>query len=143
MMTDINYYKKVSNIIRSTSRETLHDYFEWRLIATWIDRLHKSYSAPLRRFNNVMVGREPDVLADRWRICLSEVDQSLGHLLGSSFIQRAFSKKDKELGDQIITDIKNMFAENLKTLDWMTPATKEVAMKKGEVSGTVYQASTS
>jgi endothelin-converting enzyme len=131
MMTDINYYKNLSSIIQSTPRETLHDYFEWRLISTWVDRLHKNYSAPLRRFNNIMVGREPDVLADRWRICVSEVDHSLGHLLSNSFIGRAFTKKDKQLGDQIITDIKNMFADNLKTLDWMSAASKEIAAKKG------------
>jgi endothelin-converting enzyme len=134
MVNDINFYKNLSSILKSTSRETLHDYFEWRLLATWVDRLHNNYTAPLRRFNNIMVGRDPDVLADRWRVCLSEVDGKLGHLLGSSFIHRAFSKKDKQLGDQIITDIKNMFADNLKTLDWMTAATKEIAAKKGVYS---------
>jgi endothelin-converting enzyme len=109
----------------------LHDYFEWRLIATWDGRLHRNYTAPLRRFSNVLSGKEPDVVPDRWRTCIGEVDANLGHLLSATFIQRAFTKKDKELGDQIIHDIKDVFRENLKSLDWMSDQSKEVAAKKG------------
>ena len=72
---------------------------------------------------------------------MSEVDRALGHLLSGVFIQRAFTKKDKELGDQIISDIKRVFRENLKTLDWMTEKTKEVAAKKGKHLGLRHSSS--
>jgi endothelin-converting enzyme len=63
---------------------------------------------------------------------MSEVDSALGHILGGVFISRMFSKKDKQLGDQVIQDVKDVFAENLKTLDWMSALSKEVAARKGE-----------
>jgi endothelin-converting enzyme len=132
IVSDINYFKNLSSIIKSTPRLTLHDYFEWRLLETWTGRLNRNYSAPLRRFNNLLSGREPDALPDRWRTCVSEVDGALGHLLSGAFIERAFTKKDKQLGDQIISDIKNVFGESLKKLDWMTESSKQVATKKGK-----------
>ena len=48
------------------------------------------------------------------------------------FIERTFTKKDKQLGDQIITDIRSEFAENFKNLDWMSDQAKEIATKKGK-----------
>src|ERR1700761_831507 len=54
---DIDYYKNLSSIIQTTPRETLHDYFQWRLVTTWSSRLHRNYSAPVRRFNNRLAGK--------------------------------------------------------------------------------------
>jgi endothelin-converting enzyme len=132
IVNDKYYFGNLSSIIKATPRQTLHDYFQWRLIATWHGGVHKSLNAPLRRFNNRLLGRDPDALADRWRLCIAEVDAALGHILGGVFISRMFTKKDKQLGDQVIQDVKNVFAENLKTLDWMSASAKEVAARKGK-----------
>ena len=127
---DINYFKNLSQIIKSTKRETLHDYFAWRLMNQYTSYIHSNYTTPIRRFNNLLVGKEPDIMPARWRTCVSTVDTMLGHLLGAAFIQRAFSQKDKELGDQMISDIKAVFKENLKALSWMSESAKRVAAEK-------------
>ena len=129
---DIEYFGNLSRIIKTTPRETLHDYFEWRLISTYSGRIHRNYSAPLRRFTNVMVGKDPDSTAERWRICVQDIDDHLSHLIGAAFIQRAFTAKDKALGDQLINDVKGVFAENLKGITWMSDDAKKVAANKGQ-----------
>ena len=132
LVGDIDWYTRLSKtIIQGTPRETLHDYFEWRLISSWAGRLHRNYTAPTRRFSNLLSGRDPNVVSERWRTCVSEVDRGLGHILSGVFIERMFTKKDKELGDQIITDVKVVFSENLKNLDWMSNSTKAAAARKG------------
>jgi endothelin-converting enzyme len=132
IVNDIDYFKNLSQLIQSTSRETLHDYFEWRTIATNSGRLHKNFTAPMRQFSNVLLGKEEKAVGERWRTCVGEVDAVLGHLLGNAFIQRKFTLNDKRLGDQIINDIKQVFSENLKGLDWMSEDAKKVAAMKGE-----------
>ncbi|KAF2667112.1 endothelin-converting enzyme [Microthyrium microscopicum] len=127
---DIGYFGNLSEIIKTTSRQTLHDYFEWRLIITHSERLHSNYTAPVRRFKNVLNGKEPDASPLRWRSCISEVDDSLGHLLGAAYIQRLFTKQDKARGDQVINDVKRVFGDNLKYLDWMSNSSKAVAAEK-------------
>ena len=129
---DIGFFGNLSKIITTTPRETLHDYFEWRLISTFHERIHRNYSLPLRRFTNIMLGRDPNATGERWRTCFKDMDDHLGHLLGAAFIQRAFTAKDKALGDQLINDIKGVFAENLKGLPWMSEDAKKVAAIKGK-----------
>jgi endothelin-converting enzyme len=82
----------------------------------------------------MMSGIEADAIEDRWRICVQEVDTIVPYLLSNAFIQRAFSIKDKQLGDQIVTDIKGVFIENLKSLNWMSQAVKEAATRKGRLT---------
>jgi endothelin-converting enzyme len=133
IVNDINYYKNLSSIIQATSRVALHDYFQSRIVATWAGRLHRNFTAPSRALGNMMAGKDPNNIPDRWRTCISEVDGNLGHILSGAFVERAFSSDDKKLGDRIISDIKQVFAKRLQDFDWMTPQVKEAAAKKGSL----------
>jgi endothelin-converting enzyme len=131
VVSDINYYKNLSNIIKVTPRESLHDYFQSRIVATWSGRLHRNFTAPARAFSNVMSGKDPNNIPERWRTCINEIDGNLGYILSGAFVERAFSAADKTLGDRIIADIKQVFAKRLQGFEWMTPQVKEAAAKKG------------
>lgn len=128
---DINFYGNLSNIIRSTPRETLHDYFYSRLIATWSSRLDRSLTNSSRALSNRIAGKDPNSISDRWRTCINEVDLNLGYILSAAFIEKAFSPADKLLGDRIVSDIKDFFAVRFNQFEWMSPQVKEVAAKKG------------
>lgn len=45
-------------------------------------------------------------------------------------MEKAFSSKAKDFGDQIVTDIKDMFTEKLKTVEWMDKGTTKLAIEK-------------
>jgi endothelin-converting enzyme len=128
---DINYYRALSKIIQATPRDTLHAYFKWRLMGAYQMRLHKDFTLPMRQFGNRLSGRDANTVSDRWRICLSELDSGLSNLYSAAFIERAFTSKDKDLGDRIIHDIKTVFSERLKGFDWMSDKSKNIAAKKG------------
>jgi endothelin-converting enzyme len=132
IVATVDYYKNLSSIIDSADRQTLHDYLQWRLIEVWGLRLHDDLSRPLRRFANMMAGKDPDALPVRWRACLREVDLGLGWIESGFFVQRAFSAQAKDFGDRIIHDIKDMFTQRFKELDWMSDSVKTAAAKKGE-----------
>jgi predicted metalloendopeptidase len=131
VVTDIDFYRNLTDIIKSTPRETLHDYFQWRLYSTWTSRMSRSFTTPLRRFQNVMAGKDLGAIQARYRGCIRDIDESLGHLLGAVYIQRSFTPKDKQIGDQIIQDIRKVFSDNMKNLDWMGSEAKEIAAQKG------------
>lgn len=64
--------------------------------------------------------QDADSAEERWRTCVKYVDNAydpdggLGWILSRFFVERAFSAKAKEFGDQIVSDIKDMFIEKLK-----------------------------
>lgn len=51
-------------------------------------------------------------------------------ILSRFFIERAFSKEAKDLGDQIIYDIKSEFIVKLQQSEWMTKAVRKLAIEK-------------
>jgi endothelin-converting enzyme len=131
IVADANYYHNLSEIIRTTPRDTLHAYFRWRLMTSYQGRLHKDFTLPMRRFSNRLGGRAENTVTDRWRTCLSEVGGGLSNLYSAAFIERAFTSKDKDLGDRIVHDIKSVFSERLRGFDWMSEKSKNIAAKKG------------
>lgn len=46
------------------------------------------------------------------------------------FVEKAFSAKAKEFGDQIVSDIKEMFIEKLKVSTWMDKSVIKLAIEK-------------
>jgi endothelin-converting enzyme len=51
-------------------------------------------------------------------------------ILSRSFIETAFSKESKDLGDQIIYDIKDEFSRKLNNSEWMSEKVRKLAIDK-------------
>lgn len=74
--------------------------------------------------------KDLDSTPERWRICVSHVDDGLGWILSRFFVEKAFSAKAKDFGDQIVSDIKDQFIEKLKVTTWMDQNVIELAIDK-------------
>jgi endothelin-converting enzyme len=74
--------------------------------------------------------QDPDVLPERWRTCLGHVDDVLGWTLSRFYIEKAFSKQAKDLGNQIIRDIKDIYIDGFSHQDWMDDSVKKLATDK-------------
>ncbi|KAI1187961.1 peptidase family M13 [Nemania serpens] len=120
----------VSQVVSSTPKSTIQAYLIWNLIATYASYVEAPEVDPIHRFNNVLLGRDPETKSERWKTCLSHVDGTLGWILSRFYIEAAFSEAAKELGDQIILDIKQQFTIRLNELDWMDESVKKLAANK-------------
>lgn len=74
--------------------------------------------------------QDPDSTSERWRTCVRHVDNGLGWILSRFFVEEAFSEKAKIFGDQIVSDIKEMFIEKLKKTTWMDKSVVKLAIEK-------------
>jgi predicted metalloendopeptidase len=61
---------------------------------------------------------------------VNHVDNGLGWILSRFFVEKAFSEKAKSFGDQIVSDIKEMFIEKLKKTTWMDKSVIQLAIDK-------------
>lgn len=61
---------------------------------------------------------------------MAHVDGGLGWILSRFFVEKAFSAKAKDLGDQMVTDIKTQFIEKLKATKWMEKKVVDLAINK-------------
>ncbi|MBI1802846.1 MAG: M13 family metallopeptidase [Ignavibacteriae bacterium] len=66
----------------------------------------------------------------RWKRVVEQTDGSLGELIGQVYVADYLPKGTKEKLLEIGNAIKDVYAERIKTLDWMSDATKVKALKK-------------
>jgi endothelin-converting enzyme len=69
-------------------------------------------------------------MPERWMTCVEHVDTGLGWILSRFFVEKAFSEKAKNLGDQIVSDIKVEFIKKLNKTTWMDKSVIELAIEK-------------
>jgi putative endopeptidase len=66
----------------------------------------------------------------RWKRVVQETDGSLGELIGQIYVDEYLPKGTKEKLTEIGNAIKAVYAERIKSLDWMSEPTKVKALKK-------------
>lgn len=67
---------------------------------------------------------------ERYKICIDHIDHILGWMLSRFVIETISSSKSKELGNQIVSDIKEAFIQGFHKLDWMDNSVKKLASEK-------------
>lgn len=71
------YLETLYSIVTSEKRETIQAYLAWKVVQSYGSAVEDDALTPLRRFNNKLQGKEPDVRPERWRTCVSVVDSDL------------------------------------------------------------------
>ena len=66
----------------------------------------------------------------RWKRCVSYTDRQLGEALGQVYVAKVFSPELKQSTLDMVRRIEDAMALRIQQLDWMSPETKEQAMKK-------------
>ncbi|KAH8424057.1 M13 family metallopeptidase [Aspergillus melleus] len=125
-----SYMKSLSKILSDTPRETVQLFFKWKLIQAYADDIEDPKIKPLRELNNKLAGKNPQATQDRWRKCIEVLDEDLGWILSRFYVLSAFSEESKNLGDQIVSDIKERFTFTLHQTEWMSPEVRKLGIQK-------------
>ncbi|KAI4218935.1 MAG: hypothetical protein L6R36_008664 [Xanthoria steineri] len=125
-----SYLEVLAQQLNGASHETLRAYLVWKTVQGYVDEVEDDALIPLKRFNNILRGKDPEASEDRWRTCVKVVDRGLGWILSKFFVEEAFSKEAKAFGDRIIHDIKQQFVEKLSVAGWMSKDVRNVAIEK-------------
>ncbi|KAF4164548.1 hypothetical protein CNMCM6936_008967 [Aspergillus lentulus] len=125
-----SYMESLSTILRETPRKTIQQFFKWKIIQAYVDQIEDAKITPLREFSNKLAGKDPKSTTERWRTCIRSLDRGLSWSLSRFYVLDAFSKASKELGDQIILDIKQRFVNILHQTSWMSPEVRKLSIEK-------------
>lgn len=125
-----SYMNRTASTLDDTSTQVIQDYLIWKVVQAFYAYIESPAIVPYKRFVNELQGRDPDSAPERWRTCVRHVDSGLGWILSRFFVEKAFSAKAKEFGDQMVTDIKTEFIEKLKRTKWMEKSVQDLAIDK-------------
>ena len=73
-----SYLTALSELLNNSSRETIQAYLVWKTVQAYGFHIEDDAVKPLRRFQNKLQGKDPDVKEERWRTCVKHVDYNLG-----------------------------------------------------------------
>lgn len=123
------FYKALNQMIKSYSVEDWKTYLEWDLVNSYASYLNNAIEKQNFYFySTVMSGVKEQ--KPRWKRIVEQTDGSLGELIGQVYVKDYLPKGSKEKLLEIGNNIRDVYAERIKNLDWMSEATKKKALYK-------------
>lgn len=123
------FFKAVNAVLVSVTLDDWKTYLRWHLIHAFARTLPAKYvEEDFSFFGRALTGAKE--MLPRWRRCVAETDGELGEALGEYFVKRKFSPEAKAKVRLMVTNLMAALHDDLATLDWMSPATREKAIAK-------------
>jgi putative endopeptidase len=116
----------------SIARVTLDDwkiYLRWHLVHNAAPTLSKKFvDENFDFFSRQLSGTTENL--PRYRRCVQATDGELGEALGQFYVQKYFPPEAKAQAIAIIHNLMAALRDDLQTLDWMSPETRQQAIHK-------------
>jgi endothelin-converting enzyme/putative endopeptidase len=123
------FIKAVNSELTTEPVESLRGYLRFHLATAAASSLSTPFRQAQFDFYSTTLRGVP-AMPPRWKTCTREVDRSLGEALGQEFVRRTFSADMKGRTQKMTEQIETAMGEEIAELDWMTPATKQEALRK-------------
>ncbi len=123
------FYKALNTFVKSYSIEDWKTYLKWDLVNSYAAFLNSDIEKQNFKFySTVMNGVSKQ--KPRWKRVVGQTDNYLGELIGQVYVAEYLPKGSKEKLLEIGNNIRDVYADHIKKLDWMSEATKVKALKK-------------
>jgi len=123
-----DFFKALNAELTRTSLADWKTYLRWQLVNTYSPYLSQAFVDEDFRMSSVLNGAKQ--LRPRWQRVLATEDQVLGFAIGKIYVEQKFPPATKQAAVKLVEDIRAALRADLKNLAWMTPATREAALKK-------------
>jgi putative endopeptidase len=103
-------------------------YFTYHLIDGLAYALPKGFDDEAFELRKLLTGVEKQ--RDRTRRCIELTAGALGELLGQDYVAKYFPGSAKQTAAKLVDTIAQAMGEQLASVDWMTDATRQIAVAK-------------
>ncbi len=125
-----DFFTGLETILQQTDLPTIQAYLRWEVVNSAssltlpkaLDDEHFDFDA------RYLVGIPVQEL--RWKRCTRAVDGAIGEALGQAYVEQQFPASSKAATTQMLENIEAAMGDDLKSIDWMSPATKKEALLK-------------
>ena len=122
------FFAALSHEMRSTPIAVWRDYLRWQLLHRYAPYLPDAYVQENFRLAQAVRGTKE--LLPRWRRVLRAEDGALGFAVGHEYVKRRFPPEARSQVLEILHGIRAALRDDLKTLAWMSEATRARALEK-------------
>ena len=124
-----DFFKSLNGLIQSEPLDSWKSYLRWQALHGQASNLSKPFfDEDFAFFSKTLAGQaEPEA---RWKKCSSMTDGALGEAVGQDWVKQNFPPAAKASMDQLVAALDKALGEDIKTLPWMSDATKQAAEEK-------------
>tara|TARA_B110000046_G_scaffold112201_1_gene119314 strand:+ start:3335 stop:5377 length:2043 start_codon:yes stop_codon:yes gene_type:complete len=124
-----NFFKGLNKMLKDIPVSDWKVYSRWKLIDAYASNLSSEFvNANFDFFGKTLSGTE--VIKSREERALRQVNSGLGELVGKAFVERHFQEESKADVRQMVENLRTVFKERVKELDWMSEETQLKALGK-------------
>jgi putative endopeptidase len=124
-----DFFKEVNDLVASEPADAWKSYFRWHTLHAAAPNLPKAFfDANFDFFGKTLQGqKEP---TPRWKQCTMMTDDALGEAVGQDWVKQNFPPAAKASMDKLVAALEKALGDDIKTLPWMSEATKKAAEEK-------------
>lgn len=124
-----DFFKQVNSALVLIPLADWKIYLRWHLIHAVARALPEKFvEENFDFYGRTLTGAKE--IQPRWRRCVEATDSELGEALGQFYVQRNFPPEAKTKALAMVHNIMAALHDDLETLDWMSPATRQQALIK-------------
>ncbi|XP_064816634.1 neprilysin-like [Oncorhynchus masou masou] len=125
-----NYFRRLNPILAKYTKRVLQNYMVWRFVMNMVVGLSRQYRDTRKAFRKALYGATSEAAV--WRQCVIYVNNNMDNAVGRLYVEESFSGESKELMEEMISVIREVFISNLDHLRWMDVETKKAAEEKAQ-----------
>lgn len=123
------FFEALNETLKSTPLSDWKAYLRWHLLHSAASALSsKLVDENFAFFGKALTGAKE--LQPRWKRCVQSTDRQLGFALGQEYVKEKFPPQAKAAALKMVHNILDALHDDIQTLDWMSPATKQAALTK-------------
>jgi putative endopeptidase len=130
----LSYLKGMSEVLGQTSIDDWKIYLKWNILNANAKYLSQKFVDREFDFNDKFLNGYEEQQA-RWKSVVDACDNFLGKQLGELYVKENFPPEAKVKMLTMVDNIKSVFRDRIRALDWMSEGTKEEALKKLDAFG--------
>jgi len=123
------FAKELASMVAAVPLDDWKTYLSWHLLSSYADKLSTPFETEDFHFHSTVLRGIPE-MQPRWKRVLEAADHLLGEALGQLYVARTFPPEARARAEVMVNNIKAALRDRLTTLDWMSPVTREQALKK-------------
>jgi putative endopeptidase len=129
IVTSPQFFRGLEPLIQKYSVDDWKVYLRWHLLHGSAPYLGKAFVDENWNFySHTLLGAKQQL--PRWRRCVRAADRDLGMALGQAYVAAAFPPESKQRTVAMVHDIEHAMDQDITSVDWMQPVTKEQAKVK-------------
>jgi putative endopeptidase len=128
------FFQALNAELQSVPLPAWKTYLRWHLIHAAAPALSSKFvNEDFDFYSRILTGAKQ--LQPRWKRCVRAADGELGFALGQKYVEKQFPPSAKSAALLMVQNLMIALREDIQTLPWMAPSTKQAALAKLDKMG--------